>query len=247
MMGFALVVSLTTVVFGAVCWAWFFRAQDRREPESWFDLTKLLLIGAGLLFYAGSVNSAVSEIFFPGVGPDALLSSSYAVSFFTIVRFLPFAAVEELLKAVMVWLFAYHKRGFNQIQDGVIYAAMVALGFSVMENLMYLMNFIATGSTQLVVVATLVRTVATTLLHVTASGFFGYAIARTKFFGRPAYWGVVWYGAGAIALHTVFNSLVGTGHLYTGFALTIVALAFLLRLMRKQESVLVWRPLWRRK
>ena len=181
-MGVALLFSLGTIVLGALFWAWFLRSQDRAEPESWFDLAKLLILGVGLALYIPYVHANVAKYLFPGVDIGTLIFSGTDVfETIRVLAFCTFAAVEEIGKGLVLWLFAYHKRVFNQIGDGVMYGAMVALGFSVVENLGYLGLFLSSGFGDVVVRGTMVRTIATTLLHITTSGLLGYGLARTKF------------------------------------------------------------------
>ena len=48
---------------------------------------------------------------------------------------------EELCKFLVLWLITHRNRNFNSLFDGIIYAATLAIGFAVFENLMYGFSF----------------------------------------------------------------------------------------------------------
>jgi len=47
---------------------------------------------------------------------------------------------EELLKYLVVVLYAFRKPSFNEPFDGIVYAVMVSLGFAAFENIIYVME-----------------------------------------------------------------------------------------------------------
>ena len=95
---------------------------DRFEPEPRGMLAMAFLWGASVaILAAGLVNQAM----------DAALGESLSS-----VSTAPL--VEELLKAVILFRFYWRKRTeFDGVVDGLIYAAMVGLGFAFMENIDY--------------------------------------------------------------------------------------------------------------
>ncbi|HEX8220985.1 MAG TPA: PrsW family intramembrane metalloprotease [Chloroflexia bacterium] len=51
-------------------------------------------------------------------------------------------AVEEAVKAIiLVVLFVAYRREFDNVLDGIVYGAMVGLGFAMVENVLYLQSF----------------------------------------------------------------------------------------------------------
>lgn len=103
---------------------------DRYEKEPGWMLAAAFLWGAtGAVFFAfifNSINAAV----FGAVGGQA------AAGFGGSVISAPF--VEELAKGIALFLFFFWKKDeFDDVIDGVVYAAMVGLGFAMTENVSY--------------------------------------------------------------------------------------------------------------
>src|ERR1044072_9275180 len=69
------------------------------------------------LFYAFAGKTQISDILF----------------FFCVV-----GPVEEGIKMLMAWIYAYRQPEFDEPLDGVIYSAAAALGFAAVENVVYL-------------------------------------------------------------------------------------------------------------
>ena len=60
------------------------------------------------------------------------------ISFF--MAFFVVGLGEELLKYLVVILYAFRKPCFNEPFDGIVYAVMVSLGFAAFENIIYVME-----------------------------------------------------------------------------------------------------------
>jgi len=222
-------------------WMWLARRQDRADPETWAQTLVMLLVGCGVALYAGMVNVTVLEFFFPGLELADLVRADGSITLASLVAVsvLP-PILEESLKFAVLWLAVYSKPQFNQIADGVIFGIMVGLGFSIVENIDYMLasSQISAGS---LLVTTVIRTVATTMLHITATGFAGYGLARAKFLGREAYAGVAFYLGVAILLHAIFNASVSFDYgILVGFSITLAALIYLFTLVHRPQNQLLW-------
>lgn len=103
---------------------------DRYEKEPKWMLGAAFLWGAtGAVFFAFIFNSINGAIFGAMGGQGAAELGGSVIS-------APF--VEELAKAVALFLFFFWKKDeFDNVIDGVIYAAMVGLGFAMTENVSY--------------------------------------------------------------------------------------------------------------
>jgi len=104
--------------------------MDRFEPEpAW------MLIGA--FIWGGVVATAVSAILNTAGGlAVALMLGDVAGEMFSAVMSAPF--VEETTKGLaLLILFLWKKDEFDNIVDGVLYAAMLGLGFAMIENVIY--------------------------------------------------------------------------------------------------------------
>ncbi len=128
----ALLVSLIFAFIPAFFMAAIIYWLDRYEKEP------LALLGAA--FTWGAVVAAggaflINTVF--GLGVYALTGSSLAADKATASLIAPF--VEEGLKGLAVLLvFLFFRSEFDSILDGIIYAAIAALGFAATENVLYI-------------------------------------------------------------------------------------------------------------
>ncbi len=112
---------------------------DRNEKEPWWlILTALLWGAAGATFVSGVVNDLFGMAATSAVG-DAAVAGQLTASFSA-----PF--IEELTKGTAVLaLFIVFRREFDNVLDGVLYGALVGLGFAWFENITYYVNGAAMG------------------------------------------------------------------------------------------------------
>ncbi len=245
-----MLLAIVLLAAGAWFWMWLARRQDRAEPETWAQTFALFGMGLALALYAGYANVAVVGLFFPGRELSEVVGFTLGQgqSLIPVLILIVAASTEEILKFAVLWLAVYAKPCFNQIGDGVIFGIMVGLGFSVMENINYMWLFASSGSGTVVVFGTLMRTVATTMLHITATGLVGYGLGRAKFLGGRSR-SVAWlYLVLAIVLHAVFNITVSLpAGILAAIPLVLIAFVYLMVKLHKPESRLVWTPVWVRK
>lgn len=107
---------------------------DRNEPEPITLLITAFLWGACVsTMISGEVNSGVAQLAFNMTG-DAFVADFLAASFSA-----PF--IEELTKGFAVLLlFALFNKEFDNVLDGIVYGAIIGLGFAWFENITYYMN-----------------------------------------------------------------------------------------------------------
>jgi len=103
---------------------------DRYEPEPPWMLAAAFFWGALVaVFFAIIINSL-------GVAIVALLAGDSAAESYGMIVSAPL--VEETAKALVLFALFFFKRDeFDGVTDGVIYAAMVGLGFAMTENVKY--------------------------------------------------------------------------------------------------------------
>jgi len=113
-----------------VLWLWYFSSRSRYKRPSrrvlgiTFFLGSVATIPALLLNLAG--QAGVYALLGPGEGSHLL------------VLFLVVGPIEELVKFLVVYQYAWRHEAFDEPLDGVIYSATAALGFAAVENLIYL-------------------------------------------------------------------------------------------------------------
>jgi RsiW-degrading membrane proteinase PrsW (M82 family) len=129
-------------------------------------------------------------------GGDLLLLSLWAIT-------------EETLKFVGVYIVALKSKYFDEPIDAVIYLVTIALGFSALENTMFLINPLGSGDPLATLLLGDFRFIGATLLHVATSGTIGIALALTYY--HTTMEKRLWLGLGlvaAVVLHTAFNFFI---------------------------------------
>jgi RsiW-degrading membrane proteinase PrsW (M82 family) len=119
-------VALAPVLTGAI----YIYIRDKYEKEP------IKLLALGLLF--GLIIAA------PIMGAEMFLSS------FTPVRgeteealytaFIVAAGTEEFFKFIVLYFLVWRNRNFNEPIDGIVYSTFISLGFSGIENILYVFN-----------------------------------------------------------------------------------------------------------
>jgi len=175
------------------------------EPLSLLAVTFVLsVLFAG---FAAVLNTGTNIVL------EALgLSTGFVGFVFQILTFFVVVGpVEETVKLLAVYLYAFRSSRFDAVIDGAVYGAVAGLGFATIENAIYIsgsvqgisdpLNLIAEGST-----ITAVRALAGPG-HVIYSAFAGYYLGLAKF--NPERAGpIVLKGLVVAALiHAVYNSL----------------------------------------
>jgi protease PrsW len=218
----ALIVSLLFGFVPMFLYGMFVYWLDRYEKEP-----KSLLGGAFIwgVVIAGGGAFIINTIL--GIGVYVVTGSESATDFTTASIIAPI--VEETLKglAVAVVFFMFRKE-FDSILDGIIYGSMVGLGFSAIENTLYIYRngYLEGGWGGLFALA-FIRVILVGWMHAFFTAFtgIGFAIARHN---KNTFIKIIAPLAGlAIAIlvhafHNTFGSVVGTGGL-DSLGFTIVA------------------------
>ncbi|HOU14132.1 MAG TPA: PrsW family intramembrane metalloprotease [Anaerolineae bacterium] len=122
-----------------------------------------------------------------------------------------FAPIAEEITKSLALLYVSRRPEFTYFVDGAIYGFAGGIGFSIVENFIYLSQNPRMGVTLAVS-----RAFSTCLMHGTAAGLVGIAIGRVRFQQRAGKsLGLLGGWLSAILLHAVFNSVVQSGSLST--------------------------------
>jgi protease PrsW len=175
----------------ALLWLFFWLMEDRCEPEP-----KRYII---LCFIAGGL--AVLPVYFIERG-----AMDYASG--TLLLFI-WASAEELLKFGAAYFTALRAHVFDEPLDAVVYMVTAALGFSAIENGLFLLGPLGEGDILRTIVTGDLRFIGATLLHTVSSATIGIALALAFYEGpavrkMAALLGVIL----AIILHTLFNFFI---------------------------------------
>lgn len=175
----------------ALLWLFFWLLEDRCEPEP-----KRYIFFS---FVAGMFAVAL-------VLPLERLAATY---FTGVTLLFAWAALEEVLKFAAAYFVALRARVFDEPLDAVIYMVTAALGFSALENTLFLWAPLQEGDVLRTIVTGDLRFIGATLLHTLSSATIGLTLALS-FYKPPeirrlaATGGVIL----AIVLHTLFNFFI---------------------------------------
>jgi RsiW-degrading membrane proteinase PrsW (M82 family) len=177
--------------------------MDRREPEPLGLVLRVIGLGACSAVVASIAENLLGLLpYFHGQGSAANAISS----------FLQIAPVEEMCKLGVVLAFVWRNPNFNEENDGIVYVGASAIGFALLENILYVAeNGIGTG---------VLRAISAMPLHVFTAIVLGLHVGRARFAaGRGARILLI---ARGLALAWIFHGL------YDTFALSGSAVALLL-------------------
>jgi RsiW-degrading membrane proteinase PrsW (M82 family) len=196
---------------------------DRFEPEPVRMIVLTFAWGATIAcFVALVLNTAGEVIVAEQLGTEA--SEIYGSSFSAPV-------VEELAKAAVLFgIFWWKRDEFNGVIDGIVYAALVGLGFAMTENVLYYGRGAAEEGIVGAVVTFVVRGLMSPFAHPLFTAMTGIGLglavgARSRGFRVAA--PLVGLGA-AIALHSVWNTAAGAGLFLGVYVLIMVPVFFAL-------------------
>jgi protease PrsW len=217
---------------------------DRLEPEPRVNLVFAFAWGAGIAALLAAVINTAGLLFI--TQPDLGKTTGQYIS-------VTFGApvVEESLKGLVLIMLLWRRRQeLDGPTDGIIYAAMVGLGFAMTENLGYYIDALVrpeVGGVQLLGVTFVLRGVLSPFAHpiFTSMTGIGVAYAATHRNGR---WAVVTGLLVAMCLHGMWNALTAFG--LAGLATAYVILAFVFAGLigviiadRRRIVRLIWRYL----
>jgi len=178
-------------ILPALAWLWFWLREDNAHPEP----RRLI----ALAFLAGMCTVAVAiplEEYVATIIPQAY-------------TFTAWSAIEEILKFSGALLTVLWRKEDDEPVDSVIYMVTVALGFSAIENTLFLLSPLAGGSVAQTIITGDLRSIGATLLHVVSSATIGVALALA--FYKPRLQKAIYAICGvilAVALHACFNFFI---------------------------------------
>jgi protease PrsW len=179
---------------------------DRNEPEPLHLIITALVWGAFVstvvsMMFNDTFSMAVTELVGDPFIADALTASISA----------PF--IEELSKGLAVlFIFMLFKNEFDNVLDGIIYGALVGLGFATIENVIYYFDVGSTGGYGEMLKLTWVRGILGGIgSHAAYTGLcgagFGLVRVLRKGYARwllvPLFWGM------AMFAHFIWNTFCG--------------------------------------
>lgn len=107
--------------------------KDKVESEPLSLIFKLLIFGA-----LSCIPAIFMEGFMGALMPAGFTEGSVGYAVFT--AFLVAALCEELCKFLLLWLGSWKNSNFNYRFDGIVFGVCVAVGFALLENVMYVLE-----------------------------------------------------------------------------------------------------------
>ena len=230
-----ILLALIGGVLPALLWLRFWLREDGDHPEPKAMIT--------LSFLGGMVAVGL-----------AYPLQKFVVSFIpieenTFLLLFLWAAIEEVAKLLMFFLIAYRSADFDEPMDALIYLITVALGFSALENTLFLIDPISAGHGIMAVILGNYRFIGASLLHVICNATIGVFLGMAFFQNMRERRHAIWAGLGiAILLHTAFNFSIMKSNgdsLYLVFGalwLSAIALLFLCEIVKRVHSELKHPP-----
>ena len=136
--------------------------HDKKEPRK----VLLRLFAAGVVMPLAALVLELALVPLSRMIPNPLSIPAEA--------FLGIALPEEGVKLMALFLIIRRRREFDEVLDGAVYGITVAMGFALLENIIYVMG---SGTPM---AAALLRGITAVPLHAAAGGFMGLALARDR-------------------------------------------------------------------
>lgn len=202
-------------------WVAYFRWKDH-HPEPVRHLVAALGLG-GLAAGVALLGYAAVETLGGPMGPGATPASRWAYCLGVV------GPVEEGAKALVVVAVVARWRAFDEEIDGLVYAAVVALGFACVESLLYLPDLGWRDRWA--------RAVSTPLSHAVFASVWGFGVGHAVFVARARAARVRWVLATvalAAAAHGAYDALILAHGATVAAALVVFALWVLLVLRARR-------------
>jgi protease PrsW len=166
---------------------------DKIEPEPHGLIIKALALGGIAVIPAALVELGLEMI--PVLRMGGLIGAF--VKSFVVV-----APVEEALKLAVVMIFIWKNKNFNEENDGIVYVGSAAIGFALVENIMYVLQHgVSTG---------IMRALTAVPLHTFTGVLMGYFVGIARCAPTPADRNRnIWKGfITAYVIHGAYDALV---------------------------------------
>lgn len=178
-------------IFPTFLWLWFWYNQVER-PQSRGFLSLLYIVGMIGVFIILPVDSLILK--------SGLDQKEYLLAF---------ALVEEVFKVVMTAAIAFRGKMIRKPTDYTIFLVTMALGFSALENTLYLLQPISENNLTFVLFTGNLRFIGATLLHTICVAIVGNMLGIAFYENKLMKWVHGIFGLGiAIGLHAIFNYFI---------------------------------------
>ena len=243
-------IAIAGGVLPSLVWLWFWLKQDSKSPEPTGLIALSFFAGMAIVYFVLPLQKFVlsSMISIVDIVNVLALKISFTAPNEETIRTTLWAFIEEFAKYATVFFIAFKSKFFDEPMDAVIYIITAALGFSAMENTLYIFRDLATGGAFEILANGNMRFIGATIVHIVSSAFIGIAIAFS--FYAPKYIKFIAVTLGiftATLLHAYFNLsiMVSDGTMKTllvfsqfwGAIIGIIVLLALVKRIQRPESI----------
>ena len=127
-------VLIAAAVIPAVALIIYVYKQDRLEKEPWSMIWRLVLLGAISTLLAQVTESV-------GIAALPYVTQAGSNAYYLVLCFIVVGISEEGFKYLILKLRTWNSPEFNCRFDGIVYACSVSLGFSLWENIRYVISY----------------------------------------------------------------------------------------------------------
>lgn len=185
----------------ALFWVWFWLREDSKKPEPYFLIAIAFIAGMAVVPLALPLQQAAWDIY-SGVG---ITIGNFYINFLIIA----WVIIEELLKYVVALALVLWNRDVDEPIDMIIYMIVLALGFSALENALFIFTPLSNTDYLGSALTGGYRFLGATLLHVLASGTVGVFLALSYYKSKITQVLAGTFGLFmAIVLHALFNFFI---------------------------------------
>lgn len=237
-MYFSYLLSVIAGILPALIWLLFWRREDARRPEP----KKLIL----LAFIAGGLavplvipfQKYIAENLLGGMQiKDVMPSFGSEV----ILAIIAWAFIEEFMKFLLASISILWNKNVDEPIDPMIYLITVAVGFSAVENILFILTPILDGNIVNSLLTSNLRFIGASLVHIASSALVGFFLALSFYNSRSvrsvyALLGLIL----ASLLHGLFNFFIIQGNnlgIFIGFILIWFAIIGILLIFEKAKRI----------
>lgn len=172
-------------------WLWFWFNQVEK-PQSVGFLSLLYILGMLSVIIVFPIDTFIAH--------SGLAQKEYLLAF---------ALVEEVIKVSLTAFIAFRKKIVLKPGDYTLFLITLALGFSALENTLYLIHPIAENNLSFILFTGNLRFIGATLLHTTCVAIVGNMLGIAFYESKFMKWVHALFGLGlAICLHAIFNYFI---------------------------------------
>jgi protease PrsW len=218
-------------ILPAVIWLIFWESEDRKRPEPRGNIIRTFILGALAVIIVIPFQRKVLQ-YYPGFG---------------FMTFMLWALLEEAFKFSAAYIGGLASVDDDEPIDPLIYMITAALGFTALENTLFIANPLLQQDIAGTLVTGSLRFIGSSLLHTVSSATIGLLLALS-FYKRP--WirkmsGVIGFAL-AVFFHTAFNLFIlnqGSMSTFLTFATVWAGIAVLLLAFEKVKTI--HRPIYK--